>query len=403
MAKTDVLDALQLWAPTWPRRVSRHQLWADNPEDTAMALTEAERGNDDSPFISVYSFPRGHSSDGNVPRIDTLFIDFDIEDGEYVRGSGDREAWQRDLSHLLVRVRQVAREILGSEKAPAWRAALSGHKGVHLFLDFEPLDNDVGGFEDYIGGLNEYAEDLVDELSERTGISDLDRYVDVTSSDLSRLCRVPNTLHGGATESFGEERYCVPVSLTELASMTPEAYEEFTRSPRSPPDGARSPVSSVTEVIEQHVRLADGRATQYSSTGRASTLDWSRVNRYREESNENLTLSDVKLLTSDMPCVWAFHERDDKFEHGNESHEMETHVIAKLIESNFPIEVIKEFLSNAPEYDEQYTEQRIEELIARDFNPYTTKKLLQRAPEFCGYSWCARCQRVLEENEDLNL
>jgi hypothetical protein len=401
MAKTDVLDALQLWAPTWPRRVSRRQLWTDNPEETATALTEAERGKDDSPFISVYSFPRGHSSDGNVPRIDTLFIDFDIEDGEYERGSGNRDAWQRDLSHLLVRVRQVAREIQDSDNANGWRAALSGHKGIHLFLDFEPLDTDLGDFEDYIGGVNDYAADLVDELSERTGISDLDRYVDVTSGDLSRLCRVPNTLHGGATSSFGEERYCVPVSLAELSSMTPEAYEEFTRSPRSPPSEARSPVSSVTEVVEQHVRLADGRATDYSSTGRASTLDWSRVTEYREQSNDNLTLSDVKLLTSDMPCVWAFHEREDKFQHGNQSHEFETHAIAKLLECNFPIDVIKEFLSNSPDYDEDYTEQRIKELIARDFNPYTTRKLLQRAPEFCGYSWCARCQRVLEQNPEL--
>lgn len=395
-----VREALNTWAPDWPRRVTRQQLWVDHAGEAVPHLHGAEDDQENSPFISTYSFPRGHSSDGNLPRINTLFIDFDFEDGEYERGSGDRESWQRDLSHLLVRVRQVASEIENSQRAESWRAALSGHKGVHLFLDFPALSQGLGDFEDYVGGLNEYAEDLVSDLSNRTGISDLSEYVDVTSSDLSRLCRVPNTLHGGASESFGEERYCVPIGISELATITPARYEDLTQQPRQPPWSERTPNENVADIIEQHISLFDGATFSYNKDG-TSELDWSRVERYRERSNDNLSLSDAKLLTSDMPCVWEFHQRDDKFQHGNQSHVMETHCIAKLLDANFPIDVIKEFLSNAPEYDEAYTERRIEELIARDFSPYSSKKLLQRAPEFTGYSWCARCSRVIEQNEDL--
>lgn len=394
-----ITAALQTWAPSWPRRVTRQQHWVDSDSEAIRELNGAEEDGGDSPFISTYSFPRGHSSDGNIPRIDTLFIDFDIEDGEYERGSGNRDAWRRDLSHLLVRVRQVADEILKSGSPDMWRASLSGHKGVHLFLDFPPLNEDLGELPDYVSGLNEYADDVVSDLSERTGIDDLDRYVDVTSSDLSRLCRVPNTIHGGASSSFGEERYCVPVSISELAEITPTEYESLTQSRRSSCRSERSPSSDIADVIEQHVALSDSSTSQYSTSGQSSTLNWSRVDSYRDESNDSLTLDDVELLTSDMPCVWEFHLREDKYDYGNESHVMESHCIAKLLQSNFPIEVIKEFLSNSPDYNERYTEQRIEELIARDFNPYRSEKLLKRASEFTGYSWCARCQRVLEESD----
>lgn len=395
-----VSEVLQTWGTGWPRRSSQRQEWVDSRSAAVRELLDAETESDNSPFLSVYSFPRGHPSDGRVPEIDTLFLDLDIENGDYERGSGNRDAWQRDLSHLLVRVRAVAQEIQSGSQSDAWRASLSGHKGIHLFLDFQRLNPNLGEPNEFIAGLNEYATQLIDGISEKTGMSDLSEFVDVTSSDLSRLCRVPNTLHEGATESFGEERYCVPVSLSELVDMTPEKYENLTRERRPTPWQERHPLSDVTEVINQYVALSEESTRSYGSHA-GSDLDWGRVDHYRENSNDSLTLDDVKLLTSDMPCVWEFHLRDDKFQHGNQSHEFETHAIAKLVESNFPIRVIKSFFSNAPEYDEEYTEQRIEELIARDFKPYSTEKLLRRAPEYTGYSWCARCQRVLERNPEL--
>lgn len=395
-----IYDALQTWSPDFPRRVTRSQLWSNAHGETIRLLRESEEREDDSPFISVYSFPDGHTKDDNIPAVDTLFIDFDIENGDYVAGSGDREAWKRDLSELLVRARRVASFMEETPKADCWRASLSGHKGVHLFVDFPTLENGLGSFDQYVAGLNDYGRDLINDLASETGLEDLEDYVDVTSADLGRLCRVPNTIHGGASSSFGEERYCVPVSLGELSSLTADGYEELTKSPREVPWESRSPNQDAGEVITQYVQTSEGK-TFARGAGGATDLDWSRVEAYREQSNDDLTLDDVQLLTSDMPCVWAFHLRDDMFQHGNQSHEMESHCIAKLLQNDFPIDVIKEFLSEADEYDERYTEKRIEELIARDFSPYRTEKLLRRAPEFCGYNWCARCQSVIQEDEEL--
>lgn len=399
-----ILDGLDSWAPDWPRRASRQQNWVNNPLEAVRILKDAEDDGGNEPYISTYSFPNGHTNENNLPCINTLFIDFDIDDGEYERGSGNREAWRRDLSELLVRARRVAEVLEGTERAQSWRASLSGHKGIHLFLDFPALPGALGGFRQYVNGLNDYAEELVDQLADETGLQSLHDYVDVTSSDLGRLCRAPNTLHQGATDSFGEPRYCVPVGISELAGMTPHRYERLTRSPRDVPQRERSPNQDVHEVIVQHIRMASSGTGTYTTTeGNSSYLDWSRVERHERESNDNLTLQDAQLLTSDMPCVWRFHERDDKFEHGNQSHEMESHCIAKLASEGFPIEVIKEFFANADSYDEQYTERRIRELIARDFNPYRIEKILQRAPEFTGYDDCARCQEILAENDNLSV
>lgn len=393
-------DALDSWSPVYPRRVTRNQLWAGNDGEAIRALLDSQEDPADSPFISVYSFPRGHTKGDNIPDVDTLFIDFDFEGGDYEPGSGDRDAWRRDISHLLVRARHVAQIIRDGERTDAWRASLSGHKGIHLFLDFPVLHPELGSFDQYIAGLNQYATDLVSELAGATGLDDLDRYVDVTSSDLGRLCRVPNTLHGGAADSFGEERYCVPVTIDELSTLTPEAYEEFTSAPRDVADVDRVPSETVGEIISNYVQNARGSSTSYSSSG-GSVTSWDRVDEYREESNDDLTLRDSKFLTSDMPCVWNFHEREDKYDYGNQSYVMETHCIGKLLESNFPIEVIKEFLSTSPDYDESYTEQKIKELIAFDFNPYRTEKLLRQAPEFCNPEKCMRCKQAVERDEEL--
>jgi len=391
-------DALDTWAPGWPRRVTRNQYWSHNQSDAVSDLLDAEGDGGNEPFISTYSFPRGHTRDGSLPCINTLFFDFDIDDGDYVRGSGDREAWKRDLSRLLVRVRRVAGVLRNGDRAESWRASLSGHKGIHLYLDFPALPTSLGKNSQYTTGLNDYATDLINHLETETGISNIAQYVDVTSSDLGRLCRVPNTRHTGATESFGEDRYCVPVTLAELTEITPEKYEEYTQAPRDLPWSERHPSQEAHERLIQYINLAEpSKSTTRPTSEGSTTIDWSRVDQYEQESNDNLTLNDVELLTSDMPCVWKFHEREDKFQHGYQSHVMENHCIAKLTEENFPISVIKEFLSNAPEYNEHYTEERIRELIARDFNPYRTEKLLERAPEFCGYDFCARCQSVLAD------
>jgi len=388
-------DALDIWAPGYPRRVTRNQFWANSRGEAVDALLGAESAPRNEPYISTYSFPRGHTKEKETPDINTLFIDFDFEGGDY-NGDGDRDAWRRDLSHLLVRVRLVAR-FLNESGNSGWRASLSGHKGVHLFLDFPTIDPGAGNFQQFLSGLGDYADELTDRLAEQTSVGDLDTYVDVTSSDLGRLCRVPNTQHNAATEAFGEPRYCVPVTLDELANITVDTYEQLTSEPREVPWKARQPNDRVGQIIAQHVTTAT-EGTQMSSGG-VSNYNHSRVESYKEASNDDIELADLPLLL-ERPCVWRFHERRDKYQHGYQSHYAELFCIRELVELNTPIEVIKDFLNNSPEYNEQYSEQKIKQVIARDYNRFTIEAMLKNAPEFCGYDGCRLCNHVSQQLQD---
>jgi len=387
-----IRDALDVWCPDWPRRVTTKQRWADNPDSAIELLQEAEQDAGMEPYISSYSFPRGHTKGGNIPRINTLFIDFDFDGGNY-EGDGDEDAWRRDLSQLLVRVRMVAKTI-AQHGDGGWRAALSGHKGVHLFLDFPALPSTAADFPQFIDGLEQYADELVSMLAERSSVSDLNRYVDVTSSDLGRLCRVPNTRHNSASRAFGEDRYCVPVTISELAQIDVDTYRELTQSRREVPYESRDPSESVNDVLIQHIRHASSPSRSKNRT--SSVSDRSRVTEYKQESNDAITLDDIRFLTSDRPCVWKFYERDDKYQYGNQSHYAELFCIRELIEKNVPINVIHEFLDSAPEYTYEYSQNQIEQVIARNYKRFSIESMFQNAPEFCRYDDCEFCNKVAD-------
>jgi hypothetical protein len=394
-----IRSALQTWAPTYPRRAGVHQEVVESESAAVDRLLAADDSPDDIPFLSTYAFPRGHTTANHIPRVDTLFIDFDFDGGNYESGSGDVRAWRQDLSQLLVRARRVASYILESGQAANWRAALSGHKGVHLFLDFDPIPPSAGSQEQFAAGTEQYAHDLIDHIADETRLRSLPRYVDVTSSDLARLCRAPNTLHGGATDSFGDERYCVPVSIEELADIDVDTYLELTAEPREAPRTARDPSAEVADVIQRYVTTAEATSADYVQG--TSTVNYSLVEDYQERANENITLEDIQFLTADRPCVWNFYQRDDKYQHGQQSHYMELFCIRELLEHNVPIDVIHDFLDSAPEYDEEYSQERIEQIISRDYNRFTVEKILRNAPEFAASEGCQLCQRVIGENDDL--
>jgi len=184
------------------------------------ALTTGYVSPDNPPYVSVYGFPNGHPKDGHVPAIDTLFIDFDIPaSGSYRSNNPNIDAWKRDMSALLTRVRAVCKMLLREGRAKNFRAALSGHKGVHLYLDFPAIET----ADDTLGqakvGLGQYSQRLLEYLQHETRM-DLEDWIDVDSRDMARLCRLPNTIHSGAASAFNEDRYCVPVSISELSQIT---------------------------------------------------------------------------------------------------------------------------------------------------------------------------------------
>jgi len=328
----------------------------------------------------VYSFPNGHPTDGHVPAIDTLFIDFDIpSSGTYRSNAPNIDAWKRDMSALLTRVRAVCKMLLREGRAENFRAALSGHKGVHLYLDFPVIEINGDTLGQAKVGLGEYSKKLLEYFQYETRM-DLEDWIDVDSRDMARLCRLPNTIHSDAASAFNEDRYCVPVSIEELSRITPDEYIRLTQDTRPVPESCRRfPSEKAGNVITQYVRNA---SASRSGGGRA-TYDPRAVEKYEKSVNENIELSDLDFLSSDKPCIAAFRERDDMFNHGAASHAMELNVIAFLTNRNVPIPVILEYFDTVPDYDKDETMTRISTILKRDYSEWSCDAVWQQAAEFC--------------------
>lgn len=381
-----IQDALRLWASTWPRNVTKFQRTATSLPEATELIINSERDPEDWPFISTYSFPDGHTSSGNIPRIDRLFIDMDVPgDGEYRSGGTSKEAaWNRDMSQLLVRVRKVARALI-KEESSCWQATLSGHKGIHLDMVFPRIDPANGDFEQFRNGMGRYSEQIVEYLSDVTNISDLDEYVDVMSDDLGRLRRVPNTLHRGASKSFGEERFCVPVTLSELSKIRPNDYKKLTRSRRPVTSSMKpKPNAKAGELLTQQIRLSEaGNVSSDGGNLNQSVVDRGRINRYKKNANDNLTADDINFLMSERPCVEAFVNREDAFSYHSESHLMEMKAITEMMTRSVPIDVMVEYFSQMDNFDESYTVERIEQYVSRSYDPVSCEKMWAKADRFC--------------------
>lgn len=390
-------------SPEYPRRASNATSYQDeviNRFQLVSSLLDAQ-DSEKPGFVSTYSFPRGHTDDGqNIPEIDTIFVDFDIPaDSEYRRKDHTLDAWKRSMSDLLVRVNLVAESLLESGKAKHWRASLSGHKGVHLFFDFDPIHPSNGTYAQFKNALSDYGEQMIGRLDEISGGINIDPWVDVDSSDLARLVRHPNTVHPSAKHV--EESWCVPVTLTELADLTPDEYLELTSGPREVPDSAtRFPSSAGTEELSLRVRNAAGRDTSSGGMpGQPTARNPKRISEYQEAVNENISVSDIPLLVGNKPCIMAFVERDDSYQYGHQSRVMEIQVMKELIQKRAPVDVIVNFFRPIDGWDEQETRALVDDLISRYDGPFTCTNVWNDAPEFCVAMHDGECNVYDRTNE----
>ncbi len=370
------------------------QVWSRTLGDTIKNL-EGVSGTAPG-YVSVYSFPDGHTSDreDNIPFVDTLMFDLDFDGSD----DGSPQGWARDMSALLTRTRMVAQALIELGRDHYWRASLSGHKGVHLYLDFPPLPADNGTANQFRAGMRSYTNSVIDALVEETNLDSLREYVDVSSGkDLARLTRCPNTVHSKASNRFGETRYCVPVTIRELAEITPTEYIKLTKEQRAVPDGCqRVENQRAHDQLVKEIRLADDSGFQ-SRTRNISTFDRSKIKEYADQANDKVTLDSVKLHLKRKPCIWAYRESGEMFSRGHQSHTMELNCISAMMSLNAPIEVIMEFFEAAESYSAAYTKDKIEQLIAYQYSEFSCRKILEDAPEYCLKTDC----NIYNTNVDL--
>jgi len=400
-AERALWKASTVFAPDFPRRCSDDgtiQTPRNNRAEFVDALKRASE-TDMPGYYSVYSFPRGEPKDGNIPHVDCIFIDLDVEGDAYDPNGGNTDfgAWRRDMSALLARARMIADAIIEAEQEDHFRVTLSGHKGLHLYLDFPMVSPENGEFGQFKNGLAEYGETVMDWLDSIAGGVNIDPWVDVDASDLARLARHPNTRHHGAAYD-DEERWCVPITVEELADLHWEDYLDYTSAPRWPDGYERNPSESAGQKVVQHIRNA--ATSSRRSRGSRSSYDPGAVKAYKEESNDDIELEDVLFLTSNKPCIKAFRQRDDAYNYGESSRAMELNIMGRFIEMDVPIEVMHEFFEPIPGYDEDFTQHLIEDLIGRGYKEFNCENIVGteetpgRAPQFCLKENCGVYQRA---------
>lgn len=382
-----------VFAPDYPRQ-SSHAHTIQDARNSRSAFCEALDGaiHGGMPgYYSVYSFPRGHSRDGNIPEVDCIFIDLDVDGGDYDPNNGktDFDAWRRDMSALLARARMIADAIIEGDQEQHFRPTLSGHKGLHLYLDFPPIDPSNGDFQQFKNGLKSYGEQVMSWLGSTAGGVNIDPWVDVDASDLGRLARHPNTVHHDAAYD-NYTRWCVPITVEELSELRVDDYLELTRSPRWPDGYSRTPSESAGDKVVQAVRNA---SSSRNNTGNGSTFDYAALEQYDEQAKDDINLEDIAFLTANYPCIEAFRNRDDAFKHGNASHTMEISIIGRFVEMGVPRDVMHEFFADIPGYREDYTDEQIDKIIGRQYKQFNCENITDQAPQFCLGDSCSLYSR----------
>jgi len=397
-------EASKVWAPNFPRRSSSAYAIQSPVSNRGELVTSLQAASEaEMPgYVSTYSFPRGHTDEGNIPNIDSIFIDFDIPADRKYRETGKLEDWKRDMSALLVRSKMVARALIDANLGGHWRWSLSGHKGLHGFLDFSTLSTNEGSFRQFKNGLATYSDGLVEQLNEISGGVDIEPWLDVDSSDLARLVRHPNTRHYGVNH-VASNRWCVPISTRELASLDdPNDYLTLTSGPREVPDDCqRNPSENAGKTVAQFIRSASDSKKR---RGSGSTVHSGvALRNYKKKSNEKIEIDDLDFLTANKPCIAAFRDRDDAYEHGQASRTMEIGIIKELSNKNVPIDVMVEFFEPIPGFDEEYSRNLIEDIVARQYGPLKCENIIANAEQFCLGSSChlyeSACKDVKSKND----
>lgn len=397
-------QAAEVWCPNYPRRTVGEtggefcQFTSHQAEELVHNIKKYE--GDYPGYVSVYSFPEGHPTDSktNVPRIDTLMIDFDVDKDKFlVDGEMKRHKYALHMKRLLDRLNAVAEALDEAGKADYFRWSLSGFKGAHLYLDFPTIPRETGTATQFRRGMEEFTDIVVERLGDVSGYEDLDEYIDVSSGwDLSRLTRLPNSVHEKATKAFGETRYCIPVTNEEMKKIGVEHYVKMTRNPRRLPEGAKRVEQERSAKIIRNTITDAPIAEKHGGT--VSIKDESRYNEYRKTANRDIELEDLKFLLKRKPCIWSFRGNSDMFTQGGASHNMEMQCILAMASVGTHPMVMHEFFASSPDYDYETTQKRLKEVLSRDYEQFTCSKILETAEQFCLKSDC----KTFRDSPDLH-
>jgi hypothetical protein len=361
---------LGIWAPDFPRRFGDpNQIWVNKYADLLRLIAKSTDTGHDA-FISVYAFPEHlHPKEGGNPPVSTIFIDLDLESPEF---SDLRNRWEHGdktvIDQLLVLRMNLLKEVLKQAKAlvnylveiglPP-RILLSGFKGVHIFIDFPSIQ--FSSIETAKHIITVFLEEVKAKTYEDTGITVV--FDTSVMGDLSRLCRIPNTVNIKATKLLGCCQYAVLITVDDLASLTPEGYDRLCSTPRHVPITRRES----NEVLVMLTRKTeDMDLDEVAITPKNSVKDPERLENYeRECTREILTDEDYDDLNI-RPCFKKVHQEKISLD-GSGGHLMRIGAVMELARQELSIPSVVRWFDFCSDYDPTTTETAVKGIISRGY------------------------------------
>lgn len=359
--------SLGSWAPDFPRRFGALQVWVD---DYTSLLKLIVNSQDRDGFISVYSFPEHlHPKEGGNPPISTIFIDLDVESPEL---SNLRTRWEHEdktvIEQLLALRVNLLREVLKQAKAFVTyllkrgiqpRILLSGFKGVHVFIDFPSVQFSSLEIAKHI--IRMYLDEVKVQVAKETNVDVV--FDSSVIGDVSRLCRIPNTVNIKATKLLGRPQYAVPATIEEFMSLGHKEYDKLCASPRY----LQVSRKESHEVLVMLTRITeDMDLDEVALTPKGSVKDSERLEDYeRECTQEILTDEDYEDLNVRL-CFKKVRTEKISLD-GAGGHLMRIGAVMELATQGLSIPSIVRWFDFCSDYDPITTEAAVKSLISRGY------------------------------------
>lgn len=355
------IHCLGAWSPTFPRRFGvPHQFNVGNITSLLKAVRTSIKSGSGA-YTSVYSFPDSvHPSEGGNPPIDTIFIDIDLESPAFSDLMTRFQKGEDVLSGLLELRHKLLGDIIGYAKALVLvlvqlgivpRIILSGFKGLHVFIDLVPVQFGSPEIAKHVSTL--FTQKLAQDLNIRVDTS--------VCGDLSRLCRIPNTLNVKASKVLARPQYAVPIIADELRTLTPETYDQLCSEQKFV---AVSRVESM-DVSRELIKLAqDADPDEISlNIGRGHVRDPAKVAEYETECIREILTDEEFAELPIRPCFKHIRENSIPLD-GSQGHMMRIAAAMELATEGLSMDSIVRWFDFTPDFDPDITRRKVEELIS---------------------------------------
>jgi hypothetical protein len=395
---------INVWASSFPRRFGIPEQRVVNSAVEVLALINQCLREGLSSYISVYDFREGHPSEGGNPVIDRIYIDLDLESSEFKalmlrleKGEDVLEEVLRLRRTLLAQVIKEAKRLVEvlARRGIIPRIVLSGFKGVNIFIDFAPVQF----------SFPELAKTVLSSFTERVA-KEADVRVDMSVvGDLSRICRIPNTLHSKASKVLGRPQYCVPITVDELETLTVDQYDALCSAQRLTVvqrfeniDVSREIVRIVKELDPDDFLVNVGR--------NGYVKDPELVAEYEREARREIFASEDYEELRMRPCFKRVRRESIQLD-GSEGHNMRLAAVAEMIANEISIPSIVRWFDFCADFNPDVTRRKVEEIISYGYGrkeinefgevvrrPWRCFTIIKKCPSYCLREECPTYRRL---------